>query len=78
MCRQDSPVSVLLERGDPTFGDATSSFDEITAAGGGSSDAAVEQQTAWQRITAAAWFPHAVLFFAQARQPAHSWTSKTT
>ena len=57
-------MSVLLERGDPTFGATGSSFDEITTVGGGS-DAAAEQQTAWQRITAAAWFPHVVLFVAQ-------------
>ena len=62
-------MSVLLERGDPTFG-AAASFDEITAAGGVNSNAAAEQQTAWQRITAAAWFPHVVLFVAQVT---HSW-----
>lgn len=66
-------MSVLLERGDPTFG-AAASCDEITAAGGDSSDAAAEQRTAWQRITAAAWFPHAVLFFAQVPNSDQSWT----
>jgi hypothetical protein len=75
MHRLDSPVSVLLERGDPTFG-AAASVDEITAAGGGASDAAAEQQTAWQRVTAAAWFPHVVLFVAQvANSDTHSLTS---
>jgi hypothetical protein len=74
MRRQGSPVSVLLERDDPTF-DAVSSFDEITAAGPDGGGAAAKPQTAWQRLTAAAWFPHAVLFNAQVNAP-HKFLSR--
>ena len=71
-------MSVLLDRGNATFGATASSFDEITTVGGGSSDAAAEQQTAWQRITAAAWFPHVVLFVAQvANSDTHLWTAES-